>query len=103
MYSTGGTILFTSAYSRLDNLAYGGDKSKPVTIQDVIDAVPEVLDIAQIGIVSLPPRISNNLTSQDFVNISRHFAEHVGSENSDIAGAVISHGTNTLTETVSPG
>ncbi|KAI9636685.1 Asparaginase/glutaminase [Dioszegia hungarica] len=100
IYSTGGTILAASTYSRLDNLAYGEHQTHPPTARTLIDEVDEVLDIAQVAIVTLPPRISNDLTSQYFVNISRHFSIHACRADSDIAGAIVLHGTSTLAETI---
>jgi L-asparaginase len=101
IYSTGGTILSKSHYSRLDNLAYGEHQLHPPKVEDVIKQVDEALDIAQLAVVNLPWAVSNELTSEYFVNISRHFGEYGCSEESEIVGGVVAHGTSTLAETVS--
>ncbi|KAL3477341.1 Asparaginase/glutaminase [Aspergillus californicus] len=96
--STGGTILSASNYSRLDNIHYGyGDGPSP---QDLINTVPEVLDVAQLAVIEFPaPGGSAGVNSSLYLNITQHLNRYLCSEDSDIAGAIMFHGTNTLEET----
>ncbi|KAL4938523.1 hypothetical protein BDV06DRAFT_231706 [Aspergillus oleicola] len=96
--SAGGTILSASNYSRLDNIHYGyGDGPSAV---DLIDKVPEVLDVAQLAVIDFPATGgSAGLNSSLYLNITQHLNEYLCSKDSDIAGAIMFHGTNTLEET----
>ncbi|KAL4795253.1 Asparaginase/glutaminase [Aspergillus venezuelensis] len=96
--SAGGTILSASNYSRLDNIHYGsGDGPSPT---DLIDEVPEVLDVAQLAVIQFPVTGgSAGLNSSLYLNISQHLNEYLCDPGSDIAGAIMFHGTNTLEET----
>lgn len=100
IYSAGGTILSSSNYSRLDNVNYGSGYR--VTPEDIIGNASEVLDIAQLGIQTFPVvGGSSGLNSSLYLNISQYANAQLCAEGSDIAGAVMFHGTNTLAETVS--
>ncbi|KAI9372866.1 Asparaginase/glutaminase [Aspergillus egyptiacus] len=96
--SAGGTILSASNYSRLDNIHYGaGDGPSPY---DMIETVPEVLDVAQIAVIEFPVSGgSSGLNSSLYLNITQHLNKLLCSADSDIAGAIMFHGTNTLEET----
>ena len=97
--SAGGTILSASNWSRIDNIAYGSGP-RP-TVSELIGNVSEVLDIAQLAVIEFPTAGgSAGLNSSLYLNISQHANEHLCSEDSDIAGAIMFHGTNTLEETV---
>ncbi|KZL82267.1 l-asparaginase protein [Colletotrichum incanum] len=103
IYSTGGTILSASNYSRLDNIAYGsGDNPTP---EDLISNIPEVLSVAQLAIIQFPTTEggSAGVNSSLYLNISQHANRQLCAEGSDVAGAVMFHGTDTLEETVSGG
>ncbi|KAK1655830.1 Asparaginase/glutaminase [Colletotrichum phormii] len=76
IYSAGGTSLSASNYSRLDNIAYGS--GPPPTPYDLISDVSEVLEVAQLAVLA---------------------NAQVCAEGSDVAGAIMFHGTNTLEET----
>ncbi|KAF9871584.1 hypothetical protein CkaCkLH20_10995 [Colletotrichum karsti] len=95
---TGGTILSASNYSRLDNVAYGyGDGPSP---RDLIGNVSEVLDVAQLAVVEFPATSgSAGLNSSLYLNISQYANKQLCAEDSDIAGVIMFHGTNTLEET----
>ncbi|KAI8214819.1 hypothetical protein K4K53_011042 [Colletotrichum sp. SAR 10_77] len=98
IYSAGGTILSASNYSRLDNIAYGS--GNPPTPEDLIGNITEVLDVAQLAIVRFPASGgSAGLNSSLYLNISQYANKQLCSEGSDIAGAIMFHGTNTLEET----
>lgn len=100
VYSTGGTILSASNYSRLDNIHYGSGVGP--TPQELIGNVSEVLDVAQLAVVRFAaPGGSSGINSSLYLNISQYANRHLCSEGSDIAGAIMFHGTNTLEETVS--
>ncbi|PGH16392.1 hypothetical protein AJ79_01723 [Helicocarpus griseus UAMH5409] len=98
IYSTGGTILSASSYGRLDNIAYGGAPGpKP---HDLINSVSEVLDVAQLAVVEIPASGgSASLNSSVYLNVSQQANRHLCAGDSDIAGAIMFHGTNTLEET----
>ncbi|KAI1247360.1 hypothetical protein MGN70_011249 [Eutypa lata] len=98
VYSTGGTILSASNYSRLDNIHYGSGVGP--TPQELIGNVSEVLDVAQLAVVRFAaPGGSSGINSSLYLNISQYANRHLCSEGSDIAGAIMFHGTNTLEET----
>nr|XP_036588812.1 L-asparaginase [Colletotrichum truncatum]KAF6800454.1 L-asparaginase [Colletotrichum truncatum] len=98
IYSAGGTILSASNYSRLDNIAYGSGAAP--TPEDLIGNVSEVLSVAQLAIVKFPASGgSAGLNSSLYLNISQYANKQLCAEGSDIAGAIMFHGTNTLEET----
>ncbi|KAF7559138.1 hypothetical protein G7046_g5029 [Stylonectria norvegica] len=98
IYSARGTILSASNYSRLDNVNYGSGVGP--TPQQLIGNVSEVLHVAQIAVVNfLVPGGSSGLNSSLYLNISQHANSQLCAEGSDIAGAIMFHGTNTLEET----
>ncbi|KAI1741758.1 Asparaginase/glutaminase [Xylaria scruposa] len=98
IYDAGGTILSTSNYSRLDNVNYGGGY-RP-TVENLIGNVSEVLNVAQLAIVRFAVSGgSSGINSSLYLNISQFANRQLCSEDSDIAGAVMLHGTNTLEET----
>jgi L-asparaginase len=97
--SAGGTILSSSNWSRVDNIAYGSGV-RP-TVDDLIGNATEVLDIAQLAVIEFPATGgSAGLNSSLYLNISQHANKYLCDEDSDIAGAIMFHGTNTLEETV---
>ncbi|KAK1701527.1 Asparaginase/glutaminase [Colletotrichum godetiae] len=98
IYSAGGTILSASNYSRLDNIAYGSGPS--TTPYDLISNVSEVMEVAPLAVVELDvPGGSAGLNSSLYLNISQLANAQVCAEGSDVAGAIMFHGTNTLEET----
>ncbi|CAI7659586.1 hypothetical protein PCG10_005716 [Penicillium crustosum] len=99
LYNTGdGTILSGSTHGRLDTIAYGGGTGG-LTPETLIYSVPEVLDIAQFAVRNISGTGSANADSDRFLNISMHAQEQLCSSDSDVVGAVMIHGTNTLAET----
>ncbi|RYP52951.1 hypothetical protein DL768_001945 [Monosporascus sp. mg162] len=98
VYNTGGTIVSASNYSALDNINYG--RGPRPTTEDLIGNVTEVLEVAQLGIVEFEaPGGSSGVNSSLYLNISQVANRQLCSEGSDIAGAIMLHGTNTLEET----
>ncbi|KAM7185803.1 putative L-asparaginase [Rhypophila sp. PSN 637] len=96
--SAKGTILSASNYSRLDNINYGS--GPPLSVEHVIGNVSEVLSMAQLAVVNFPVvGGSAGLNSSLFLNISQYANRLLCAEDSDISGAVMFHGTNTLEET----
>ncbi|KAI1500869.1 Asparaginase/glutaminase [Biscogniauxia marginata] len=98
IYNAKGTILSASNYSRLDNIQYGSGVGP--TPQEMIANVSEVLKVAQLTVVNFPViGGSAGLNSSLYLNISQYANRQLCSKDSDIAGAVMFHGTNTLEET----
>lgn len=100
IYNTGGTILSASNYSRLDNVIYGAGRGP--TPADLIGNLSEVLRVAQLAVVDFPVQGGSAvINSSMYLNVSRHANRHLCTPASDVAGAIMLHGTNTLEETVS--
>ncbi|CAM1502479.1 Fc.00g044630.m01.CDS01 [Cosmosporella sp. VM-42] len=98
IYSAKGTILPASNYSRLNNINYGSGVAP--TVKEFIGNVSEVLDVAQITFIDFPVSTeSSGLNSFLYLNISQHANRQLCAEDSDIAGAIMHHGTNALEET----
>ncbi|PVH80050.1 Asparaginase/glutaminase [Cadophora sp. DSE1049] len=98
IYSAGGTILSASNYSRIDNINYGSGLSP--TPADLIGNATEILNVAQLAIVRFSTSGgSSGANSSLFLNITQHANRQLCAEDSDIAGAIMFHGTNTLEET----
>ncbi|RYP59852.1 hypothetical protein DL769_008367 [Monosporascus sp. CRB-8-3] len=82
----------------LDNINYG--RGPRPTTEELIGNVTEVLEVAQLGIVEFEaPGGSSGVNSSLYLNISKVANRQLCSEGSDIAGAIMFHGTNTLEET----
>jgi len=88
LISTGGTITMTSAG--------GGGITPTLTGEDLVRAVPELADRAQLEVVSYSTKPGASLTLDDLVRI----AALIDSRMSDgFAGAVVVQGTDTIEET----
>ncbi|KAJ4006941.1 hypothetical protein NW766_010349 [Fusarium irregulare] len=104
LYNTGdGTILAGSPNGRLDTTNYGGPIGG-LTPETLIESAHEVLDIAQIAVVNITTEGSGgagsvNADPDRFLSISMDAHKRLCSEGSDIVGAVMAHGTNTLADT----
>ncbi|KAM0335058.1 hypothetical protein ACHAQA_000092 [Verticillium albo-atrum] len=98
IYSAGGTILSASNWSRIDNIAYGS--GTPPTPYDLIGNYSEILNVAQLAVVVFPTAAgSSGLNSSLYLNISKVANRQLCSQDSEIDGAIMFHGTNTLEET----
>ncbi|KAE8419371.1 Asparaginase/glutaminase [Aspergillus pseudocaelatus] len=93
IFATGGTIAGSSA----DNTATTGYKAGAVGIQSLIDAVPEMLNVANVAGVQVTNVGSPDITSDILLRLSKQINEVVCNDPT-MAGAVVTHGTDTLEE-----
>ena len=120
LYDQGGTIASSSNYSRIDNINAGhGESTSPtlsnaqllhwlstplgpgLTAQDLLGKYSEILDVAQIAVVPIRealPRAGRNSTL--FFRISQLANRQLCSSDSEVVGAVIIMGTDTLEDTM---
>jgi L-asparaginase len=92
--ATGGTIAGSSA----DNTATTGYKAGAIGIQQLMDAVPEMLDIANVAGIQVANVGSPDVTSSILLRMAKTLNEAVCNDPT-MSGAVITHGTDTLEET----
>ncbi|RHZ48121.1 asparaginase ahrA [Aspergillus thermomutatus] len=92
--ATGGTIAGSSA----DNTATTGYKAGAIGIQQLMDAVPETLDIANVAGIQVANVGSPDVTSSILLSMAKTLNEAV-CDDPTMSGAVITHGTDTLEET----
>ncbi|OGM45569.1 L-asparaginase [Aspergillus bombycis] len=93
IFATGGTIAGSSA----DNTATTGYKAGAVGIQTLIDAVPEMLNVANVAGVQVTNVGSPDITSSILLRLAKQINEVVCNDPT-MAGAVVTHGTDTLEE-----
>ncbi|KAJ4508747.1 hypothetical protein HRR83_005837 [Exophiala dermatitidis] len=92
------TLMSASNWSAVDNINYG--KGVGPTFPELVANVSEVLQVAQLSYIAMSsPSGSSNINSSTFLNVSQIANRLLCAEGSDIAGAVMIHGTNTLVET----
>ncbi|KAM0087955.1 hypothetical protein ACP6JD_008732 [Aspergillus fumigatus] len=92
--ATGGTI----AGSSNDNTATTGYTAGAIGIQQLMDAVPEMLDVANVAGIQVANVGSPDVTSSLLLHMARTINEVV-CDDPTMSGAVITHGTDTLEET----
>jgi len=93
LLATGGTI----AGSAADALQTAGYKAGALPVERLLEAVPALADLAQIEAEQLASIDSKDMS----VDVWARLAERVGAllERPEIAGVVVTHGTDTLEET----
>ncbi|KAL4929281.1 asparaginase ahrA [Aspergillus undulatus] len=94
IFATGGTI----AGSSPDNTATSGYQAGALGISSLISAVPEMLSVANVAGVQIANVGSGDITSSILLEMA-HRLNTVVCNDPTIAGAVITHGTDTLEET----
>ncbi|RAL07136.1 asparaginase ahrA [Aspergillus homomorphus CBS 101889] len=94
IFATGGTI----AGSDSSSTATTGYTSGAVGVLTLIDAVPSMLDVANVAGVQVANVGSEDITSDILISMSKDINRMV-CEDPTMAGAVITHGTDTLEET----
>ncbi|OQE28485.1 hypothetical protein PENSTE_c003G05625 [Penicillium steckii] len=94
IFATGGTI----AGSDSSSTATTGYTSGAVGVRALIDAVPSMLDIANVAGVQTANVGSEDITSDILISLSKQINKLV-CDDSTMAGAVVTHGTDTLEET----
>ncbi|KAL4952234.1 Asparaginase/glutaminase [Aspergillus filifer] len=94
IFATGGTI----AGSSPDNTATSGYQAGALGIASLISAVPEMLDVANVAGVQISNVGSGDITSTILLEMA-HKLNTVLCNDPHMAGAVVTHGTDTLEET----
>ena len=96
--ATGGTI--AGAGEQGKNIGY---KSGSIEAQTLIDAVPELKDVANIFVEQVCNINSDDITSEIWISLLRRIKELTvdgfGSSHEHVDGFVIMHGTDTMEET----
>ncbi|KAF3765289.1 hypothetical protein M406DRAFT_60076 [Cryphonectria parasitica EP155] len=93
IFATGGTIAGSSG----DTTATTGYSEGSVTVLNLIDAVPAVLDVANVAGVQVANVGSEDITSTILLSLSKMIHKYV-CEDPTMSGAVITHGTDTMEE-----
>ncbi|KAK4942889.1 hypothetical protein LTR10_017465 [Elasticomyces elasticus] len=93
IFATGGTIAGSSS----DNTATTGYAEGDVTVLNLIDAVPSLLDVANVAGVQVANVGSEDITSDILLNLSKLIHQYV-CDDPNMSGAVITHGTDTMEE-----
>ncbi|PYH88939.1 L-asparaginase [Aspergillus ellipticus CBS 707.79] len=93
IFATGGTI----AGSDSSSTATTGYTAGAVGILTLIDAVPSMLDVANVAGVQVSNVASEDVTSDILLSMSKEITRVVCNDPT-MAGAVITHGTDTLEE-----
>ncbi|KAF2110344.1 Asparaginase/glutaminase [Lophiotrema nucula] len=94
---TGGTIASGSIYGALDDTQYG---QLSITGEQIIARNPNLLNNTQLAVSNWTTEDSSTGTNDALVmNMTRFANDALCSEDSDIDGAIYTHGTNSLEET----
>ncbi|KAI9931531.1 hypothetical protein AWENTII_001845 [Aspergillus wentii] len=92
--ATGGTIAGSSS----SNTATAGYKAGAVSIKDLMNAVPEMLDVANVAGVQVTNVQSTDVTTDILLDMANTL-NNVLCNDPTMSGAVVTHGTDTLEET----
>jgi L-asparaginase len=95
---TGGTIASGSIYGALDDTQYG---QLQITGEEIIARNPYLLNHTQLAVSNWTTEEDGSTGTNDalVMNMTRFANDALCSEDSDIVGAVYTHGTNSLEET----
>lgn len=95
---TGGTISGGSIYGALDDTQYG---QVSITGEDIIARNPYLLNHTQLAVSNWTTENDGSTGTNDalVMNMTRFAHDALCSQDSDIVGAVYTHGTNSLEET----
>lgn len=95
---TGGTIAGGSIYGALDDTQYG---QLQITGEEIIGRNPYLLNNTRLAVSNWTTESSGSTGTNDslVMNMTRFAYDALCSEDSDIDGAVYTHGTNSLEET----
>lgn len=95
---TGGTIAGGSIYGALDNTQYG---QLSLTGEQIIARNPYLLNHTQLAVSNWTTENDGSTGTNDalVMNMTRFAHDALCSEDSDIVGAIYTHGTNSLEET----
>ena len=93
IYATGGTIAGSSTEST-DTTDY---KAGAIGVNKLIAAVPEITEFAEVSGVQIANTGSNNITQDIELKLSKEISKVLKEDG--VAGAVVTHGTDTLEET----
>lgn len=90
--ATGGTIAGVGEPG--ENLGY---KSGSLLGEELVSAVPQIADIAEVSVEQICNVNSDDITDKIWIELSRRINEL--QENPDVDGIVVTHGTDTMEET----
>ncbi|MDO4937771.1 MAG: type II asparaginase [Sutterellaceae bacterium] len=91
--ATGGTIAGSAASAT----ATTGYEAGKIAIQTLIDAVPQINDVADVSGEQIVKISSNNMDTATLLKLAKRINELLAQK--DVDGIVITHGTDTLEET----
>jgi L-asparaginase len=95
LIATGGTIDSLGA-DRLDLVGYT-EVARRIEIAELLARVPELADVASVEPIDFPRLRSSAVSSADWLRLTRLLNDRLTSGR--YAGAVVTHGTNTMEET----